>query len=465
MNSRDEERGGGYTLSAHRRSPVWILAVLFMVLIPLTACDSLDELLEVDLPGQVVDESLNSPELAETLVRSAQGDFECALRGHLFGIEAGWSNSFRYVSALIEMILIANRKDRVREVGQRECTSGRDPIWFTMHRARMQAAESARRIQDEMPEGSVEARDFLLAKAYAFEGYATQHLAEPWCEMVFDGSGEVVSREDAMRRAEDRFTSSIEHGQAALSGPRSDDAREILNLARVGRARVRLNLGDGMGVLEDAEQVDQDFAFYATYDPSPARRQNMVDDLEDDYVLHPTFRKLGILPNGRTLSDAGDAIHIQTERVDGSPTAMADPRVPTEYIGQHSSGPDWWVQRKFSDTGTDIPFATWREAQLMIAEVEGGPRAVSIINELRGTVGDVPWVTGNPDLPQFNSTDEDEINAHVLEERRRELFLQGHKIGDDLRTGHWKQWDSGTSPVGQQYGDNSCMPVPDIEFF
>lgn len=90
----------------------------------------------------------------------------------------------------------------------------------------------------------------------------------------------------------------------------------------------------------------------------------------------------------------------------------------------------------------------------MIAEIEGGAVAVDIINTLRDT----------HDLPHFASTDANEIRAQVLEERRRELFLQGTKMGDDLRTGEWQDWDTGVSPVNAPIGDNTCIPIPDIEF-
>ena len=38
-----------------------------------------------------------------------------------------------------------------------------------------------------------------------------------------------------------------------------------------------------------------------------------------------------------------------------------------------------WGQLKYPDEGSDILFSTWREAQLMIAEVSGGQTAVGIV--------------------------------------------------------------------------------------
>jgi hypothetical protein len=293
-----------------------------------------------------------------------------------------------------------------------------------------------------MPPGSVEDEDFLVAKAYAYEGYATQLLSEAWCEMVLDGSGQTVTRAAAMAVAEDRFSLAIQRATDALSGARAAEAQDILDLALVGRARARLNQGNLTDALADAQLVTPGFFYYATYETSPTRRQSMVSRLEDGFVVHARDRNLTV-------------------------GGMPDPRVPIENIGQHSSSGvgDWIVQRKYADNGTDIPFASWREAQLVIAEIEGGQTAVGIINNLRATVADLPWVDdSHPGLPPFASTDDAEILATVLEERRRELYLQGTKMGDDIRTDNIDTWDTGVSLVNAPIGVLTCLPVPEIEF-
>ena len=248
----------------------------------------------------------------------AQADFECGYQGHLLGVEAGFANVFQYVIFQIEMIQIANRQPRLIEHGTGECTSNRDPIWFIMQRGRFQAADASRRILEEMDPGDVEDLDFLVGKAFAYEGYATQILSEAWCEMVFDGSGETVSRETGMARAEDLFTLALTHSQAALSGARAAEAQDIIDLALVGRASSRLNQGKLGEALTDAQQVTQGFIYYATYETSPGRRNGPVERLEAGFNVHPRDRAL---------------------MVGGVP----DPRVPVENIGLHpSSGVGDW---------------------------------------------------------------------------------------------------------------------------
>ncbi len=430
---------GSRSRSSKRRL---VFPLLLLGLAPLTACGALDDLLEAELPGQVLDDALNNPLLAETLVAGAQADFECGFQGHLLGVEAGFANVFHYTNFQIEMIRIANRQARTIEHGIGECTSNRDPIWFIMHRGRTQSADAARRILEEMDPAEVEDLDFLVGKAYAYEGYATQILSEAWCEMVFDGSGQTVTREAGMARAEARFDLAIMHSTNALSGGRAAEAQDILDLALVGRARSRLNQGNLAGALTDAQAVTAGFIYYATYETSPGRRGGMVDRLEAGFVVHTRDRNLMV-------------------------GAVPDPRVPIENIGPHelTGVGDWWVQRKYADDGTDTPIASWREAQLIIAEADPA-QSVAIINLLRSDPsGLFPDLDSSAwPLPAYVDGGAVANAAAVIEERRRELFLQGVAMGDRQRSGDFSDWDTGQSLVNAPIGTITCLPIPELEF-
>ena len=55
-----------------------------------------------------------------------------------------------------------------------------------------------------------------------------------------------------------------------------------------------------------------------------------------------------------------------------------------------------------------------------------------------------------------------EIMEHVYEERRRELFIEGHRLNDMLRLGI--PFPSGADPFNdRRYGDTTCFPLPDVE--
>ena len=72
-----------------------------------------------------------------------------------------------------------------------------------------------------------------------------------------------------------------------------------------------------------------------------------------------------------------------------------------------------YIQTKYANSASPIPIASYKEAQLIVAEVAQGQTAVNIINNLRAAKG----------LPAFSSTDPVAIAAEVTEARRRELFL------------------------------------------
>lgn len=103
---------------------------------------------------------------------------------------------------------------------------------------------------------------------------------------------------------------------------------------------------------------------------------------------------------------------------------VADPRVPVEDAGElgHDGVTPLWVTTKYPARSSDIPLATWEEAQLIIAEAEGGQRAVDIINDLHDRAG-LPGYDPNDDVTPGPT--EDEILDHVLRERSRELFQEG----------------------------------------
>jgi hypothetical protein len=257
-----------------------------------------------------------------------------------------------------------------------------------------------------------------------------------------------------MQLAEDRFTTAIDHA-TLVTAPPADVVRadSIRYMALVGRARARLNMGDGPGVIADASLVPIGFIRYAEMDASVARRYNRV--FTDNSLGQPGGAATTVHPSYANLT------------VNGVP----DPRVALVDFGL-GTGFDrrshMYAQTKYTDRGTDIPFATGREAQLMIAEVSGGQAAVDIINTLRSTVAALPWVAdSHPGLDPFASADPVAIAEAVWEERRRDLFMHGAKLGDMLRIDlpgvTTDDFETGVNQRGDPYGPHTCYPLPDQE--
>jgi starch-binding outer membrane protein, SusD/RagB family len=404
------------------------LALAGAFLLTTAACDSL---LDVDLPGQVEASELDNPGLAETLVLGSVADFECAFTSTsvatgLFADE--WWTS----SGLRNYNIWGSRNEEVRNFGATACESFTSHgTWRPLQTARFTATDAIERIEGWDP-ADVPNRDFLIAQAHAYAGYSILLLSETFCEVAFN-SGPAESRESGFQRAEQQFTNAIERAQASGHA----DAANIRQMALVGRARARLNLGDQAGVESDASQVDRDFVHYATYATTSQRRRNKVvqrNNVTSDMSVHPRYRDL---------------------EIDGVP----DPRVPVEVTGGlgNDNVTSLALQQKFDSEADDKPMATGREAQLMLAEVRGGQAAVDIINDLRSDY----------DLPEFSSTDEAEIKRQVVEERRRELWMMGTRMGDMLRYTDDElsglTWETGNNQKGEPYSSLTCIPIQDAE--
>src|SRR5690606_37830942 len=118
--------------------------------------------------------------------------------------------------------------------------------------------------------------------------------------------------------------------------------------------------------------------------------------------------------------------------------------------------------------GQDVIIASGREAQLIIAEAAARdgdlPRARAILDAFHTRAG-IPAVL-EADLPTPGGA-----IRHVIEERRRELFVEGgHRQRDHLR---WRGTEyeipylgepgsdhpNGVEQAGQPYGDTTCFPV------
>lgn len=248
---------------------------------------------------------------------------------------------------------------------------------------------------------------------------------EGMCELAFD-NGPRVTRAEAMRTAEQRFTAAI--ALAAAAGDAS-----LRNMATVGRARARLDLGDLPGAAADAALVPSGFVRAAEYSESQVPRENRLYNLtvRNDFLsVGPDYRGL-TLPNGQ-----------------------ADPRVRVTNTGRVGSDnvTPVWQQQKFTGSGAVAPpIASYAEAQLILAEASGGQAAVEAINRVRA-LSNVPALAGPPPA---------DVTALVLEERRRQLFSEGQRYADMLRKN--LPFPTGANRKGQTYSGLTCVPLPDVE--
>lgn len=381
------------------------------------------DLLDVEVPTRIPEETLDSPDVVGVLVNSTIADFECALANYAA------ATGLLTDELIISTEFIAPTSWDLRRIpadngnlGTAGCNAFGFGVYQPLSTARFQADDAFRRIS-EFPAEEVQDREANLATVAAYGGYALTLLGEGFCRGAIDG-GPALQPDDVLREAEMRFSTAIELAQQG-------NVPEILNMARVGRARVRLDLGDASGAVADAQAVPEGFVKTATYSAASERRENTF------FVYNQRDLMVSVDPRFRDLEVQG----------------VPDPRVPVEDAERvgHDGFTELFLQLKYTSEGAPIELATWEEAQLILAEAQGGQDAVEAINRVRQDEG----------LPTFSSSDETEILEQVLEERRRELYLEGHRLNDVLR--HGLPFDEGLNHKGAPFGDTTCLPLPEAE--
>lgn len=394
-----------------------------ILLIPMTGCD---RLLDVTIPGQIAESELDNPALAATMVAGALGEFECAFNRMVIstGILTG-----EYITSGIFIGLNSWgwRGDVEIRSNAGSCPDSRTTanygFYTPLQTARFLADDTFRRI-GEFSDAEVPGKTKMQAQLATYSGYGHILLGEAFCEMAID-QGPLMTRDEVFAIAVERFTAGIERAQAAQDV-------DLHNLALLGRARARLNLGQGAEAATDAAQIPEGFVWYVENSAITPRRENRVwhyNHLNEFSSVGPDWRDL---------------------EVDGVP----DPRVPVVYTGDFGSDgiTPQWNQLKFTSPSSPIRLASWHEAQLIIAEGRGGQEAIDAMNRVRSSY----------DLPHLDPNEIDDILEAVLEERRREFFSEGgHRHNDMIR--HNIPFPSGFNHKNQILQDYDCMPLPDVE--
>src|SRR5690606_1283101 len=243
----------------------------------LAACDSL---LEVENPGAVEAEDLENPALATTIVNSALGQLECAITSYVVSTglladelinASGWLNINGWGWRGVELETITG-----------SCPSGRDATGLGAYTPLQQAdyltTDGIRLIESFPAEAIVGDKTEMLGMLAAYGGYARLLLGEGFCEMAI-AQGPLIEPPEVLQLAVDRFTEAIGHAEAVGN-------TDLALMARLGRARALLDLGDLEGAYTDAATIPPGFAWVADYSTIDGVRENRVYNLNrrNNYV-------------------------------------------------------------------------------------------------------------------------------------------------------------------------------------
>jgi len=394
-----------------------------------TGC--VNDLLEFDPGDRVESGTLEGPESAELLVSSAVGDFECAFVQYIVTtsqVTDEMDNSNLSSTEAFQLDRRSVNKERTH-YALFPCGT-HEGLLTPIQTARFDADNILTKLEgwtdDEVNASNPGRRTELIATAAAYAGYAYLLLGEGFCSATVDGGPELTQAE-VLGLAEERFTRAL-----AAADQAGDEV--MRNLALVGRARARLDLGKTAEAVADARLVPEGFEHFAQTSAASARAYNSI------YQFNGVGALITVGPAYLGLTFAG----------------VPDPRVPVVDAGVPGSdqATPLRLQKKYTSLDQPIRMASYTEAQLIIAEVTGGTEAVNIINALHDAAG----------LPHFNSGDAAAITAQVIQERSREFFLESQHFYDVKRLNLPLNPAPGTPYAkGGNYGDMRCFLLPDVE--
>jgi starch-binding outer membrane protein, SusD/RagB family len=385
--------------------------------------------------SQIDASTLFVPKNAQLLVNGVIADFECAYTRVVTGmgvlgdeIQNAWAQTNNY------------DYDR-RTVTPSSpifggCGGDQLPAFYTGLNTARGAADTTYAALSNWSDEEVPNRAKLMAQAAAYGGYSLIMLGEAMCTCAINLGPELTSAQ-VFEEARIRFDNAIAAATTA-------NDQTTLNLARLGRARALLNLGKLAEAATDAALIPANFLVGTSPDATYQRRQNIV-------FLHITQNFRGTVdPSFRNLTLGG----------------LPDPRVRVTNSGRtgNYANTPIWTPDKYPAVTTPVPIAKYAEAQLIIAEARIATGdltgAAAAINAARNS-------GGRTGMPQFDATGltADEVKAQLVEERRREFFLEGHRLWDVRRFDlPLVPAPDTTYPVNNgQYGNQRCFPLPNIE--
>lgn len=333
---------------------------------PVFACSLLDKGLETTAPDKIETSSLEVPANAGLIVTSAIGNFECSLGSYV--VDAGMMSGELMDATATAANWPFDRRDADPTADTRYPTNDCDGYRiYTPIQVARGTLDRALVLLQSWTDAEVPNRQDLIAKAAAYSGYSRILLGEGFCESAIN-LGPLLTSTQVFASAEEVFGTAITAAQAAGD-------TKILDMAYVGRARARLDQGNNAGAASDAALVPPGFVIYATAENSPTRRQNRIQTFNQSGLVSvaPAYRSL-------TATSASGA-------------QVTDPRVTITNAGKNATDnrTPLYIQTKYATSSTPIPIASYKEAQLILAEAQGGQAAVTIINTFGRPLGWRPF--------------------------------------------------------------------------
>jgi starch-binding outer membrane protein, SusD/RagB family len=432
-------------MRAQKRARPWApwgaLLAAGVLMAGLPACK---DALDVETSNRIAAEQFeNDPSNAQTLLNGVTGDFECAA-GAYAAIGGLIGDELQDATQTADRFPYDNRTmtsaDRRYQVQNCDALG----VYGPLNKARAGADNLLRHLND-WTDAQVSGRQAKIAQAAAVAGYALVMLGEGFCSATisnFDASGNPVYGPE-MTPAE-VLNEAIARFNTALTAATAAGNTSLANLARVGRARAELDLGQYAAARADAAAVPSGFVYNITTSTANSLRQNKI---------------------WAENHQAGTAVSMSAS-VGPLYRRLGDPRVPVDSvsgtgaggIARTVTGVEQWLQKKYTSASAPMVLASYVEAQLIVAE------AAARANDLPPALAVIAAERTRGGQPAFTGTTQAEVLNEIIDQRRREFFLDGHHLGDYIRFNLPFVPAPGTAyHAGGTYGSNRCLPLPDVE--
>jgi hypothetical protein len=424
-----------------RNRRAWRSAAALPLVFLISGCDT-GRLLDVELPGNVTADDIESPALAATMRVSAIGDFEWAWDTY---VDFAARHSDEYIHSSGNFTA---RRQMLRDIPP-ELGAYQSNVFGRFHRARFMLESNYDRLQSFTDE-QVPARARYSAEMRTYGGFIYLAFGEGFCGTPLNGDGVVRSPEQLLRLAVTQFTEAIALGQQT-------NQPNLVNAAMIGRARAYVDLKEYANAIRDAQGIPDSFQFLATREAGEGRRENTMANTNQ----LQTNQQATVAPGYRDVRWKG----------------VPDPRVRvtnTGFVGHDNSTIVWRHDKTppQGGEGQDVIIASSKEARLIIAEASA---LLGDLDRARTILADFHTRAGIPPVTAADIPTQSDVIRHVIETRRRELFVEGgHRQRDHLR---WRgtEWQipykgergsdhpNGVDQYGQPYGSTTCFPVAQNE--
>jgi hypothetical protein len=378
------------------------------------------DLLVVDNPNVIDVSTIDPVNDATTLTNAAQQSFAVALANIV--IDAAWFTGEARATDTFQGRNDIARRDVNAATGQLNTD-----VWQPLSRA---MAANSLVLGLTLPNPTT---NLNYARAALWRGFGFTFMAEQYCSGAVNVGPELTTAQ-MLDSAVAQFTRAITVATAEGSAA----GTTIVNAARVGRARAQLQAGRKPQAAADADAVPAGFVFNMPYVDDLGNRARLSNTV---FVLTQDRGSISVMPDFQ----------------------VTDPRVRYRKAGQHTFRPqdgtpvsDFVVQDEYPGYAAPIRVASKLEAEYIRAEAGTTSEQLALIQRERAA---------NAQPAYAGATDANAVLTELMEQRGREFFFEGRRLGD------WRRNPSNVLHVpatGSAYfkpgfapiGNATCYPIP-----